>query len=327
LLRDLRALFFTARYRAYAGAITLTDIRKPKRVLVVHYSQTGQLHKVVTSILTPLKSQPGIEVDQLRLEPVEDYPFPWPFMRFINTFPEAAHERGCALKPFALVTAFLKSAEAERLLANTPVVTVIACRNMWLMAQEKVKTHLARLNARLVGNIALVDEAGTAASFISTPLWVLTGKKGPFPLGIPAAGVAEAEITGASRFGVAIRQGLTNDRLDETLLQGLGAVQINERLIASEKVGTRSFYLWGKLFLAAGGPDAWLRKPLTIAYALFLLTLILTVVPITSILKRLFAPLMRNRIARQKAYFAQPSGEAKDAISGDSFATENPVAP
>ena len=80
--------------------------------------------------------------------------------------------------------------------------------------------------------------------------------------------------------------------------------------MASEKVATRSFYLWGKLFLAAGGPDAWLRKPLTILYAIFLLTLILTVVPITAILKRVFAPLMKKRIAQQKAYFAQPSGES-----------------
>lgn len=319
----------------------MTDIWKPKRVLVVHYSQTGQLHRVVTSILEPLASQPTIHVDQLRLEPVEDYPFPWPFIRFINTFPEAAHECGCALKPFNLphdqpydlvilayqvwflapsipVTAFLKSADAERLLTNTPVVTVIACRNMWLMAQEKVKAQLARLNARLVGNIALVDEAGTAASFISTPLWVLTGNKGPFPFGIPAAGVAEQEITAATRFGEAISHSFANNStLDETLLQGLGAVQINERLIASEKVGTRSFYLWGKLFLAAGGPEAWLRKPLTIIYAVFLLTLILTVVPVTALLKRLFAPLMKARIARQKAYFAQPSGEARETMTMD----------
>lgn len=325
----------------------MTDIWKPKRVLVVHYSQTGQLHRVVASILEPLASHTNIHIDQLRLEPVEDYPFPWPFIRFINTFPEAAHECGCALKRFNLpnnqpydlvilayqvwflapsipVTAFLKSAEAEQLLANTPVVTVIACRNMWLMAQEKVKAHLARLNARLVGNIALVDEAGTAASFISTPLWVLTGKKGPFPLGIPAAGVAEAEITAAARFGTAIGNRLADNAiLDETLLQGLGAVQINERLIASEMVATRSFYLWGKLFLAAGGPDTWLRKPLTILYAVFLLTLILTVVPVTALLKRLFAPLMKARIARQKAYFAQPSGEGKEALATGSTSCQS----
>lgn len=308
----------------------------PKRILILHYSQTGQLSRVLASILGPMANNDGIVIDQQLLQPAVDYPFPWPFVRFINTFPEAAHELGCELKPLHIdpaerydlvilayqvwflapsipVTAFLQSKEAALLLKDTPVVTVIACRNMWLMAQEKVKRHLHRLGARLVGNIALVDAAGTAASFIATPLWVLTGKKGPFPLGIPAAGVSEADITAAARFGEALRDRLTGTGvMDETVLRGLGAVTVNERLIASEKVATRSFYLWGKLFLAAGGPDAWLRKPLSLIYTVFLLTLILTVVPITAVLKRVFAPLMAERIKKQKTYYAEPSGEAFD---------------
>ncbi|WP_328701284.1 dialkylrecorsinol condensing enzyme [Cellvibrio polysaccharolyticus] len=309
-------------------------VKLPKRILVLHYSQTGQLDSVVDAILQPLRANTDFSIVDQRIEPETDFPFPWPFIRFINTFPEAAHQRPCALKPFTVdttekfdlvilayqvwflapsipVSSFLQSEQAE-ILRDTPVVTVIACRNMWLMAQEKVKAHLQRLGARLVGNLALVDEAGTAASFISTPLWVLTGKKGPFPLGIPAAGVARADIDAASRFGDAIVQHwqTTDVPPDERLWQGLGAVRINANLIASEKVATRSFYLWGKLFLAAGGQDAWLRKPLTLLYTLFLLTLILTVVPITAILKRLFAPLMKKRIEQQKAYFAQPSGES-----------------
>ena len=102
----------------------------------------------------------------------------------------------------------------------------------------------------------------TAASFIATPLWVLTGKKGPFRFGIPAAGVAEDEIKAANRFGIALRDRLISDQtIDATVLRGLGAVRINENLIASERVGTRSFYLWGKLFLAIGDANAWGRKP------------------------------------------------------------------
>jgi hypothetical protein len=257
-------------------------------------------------------------------------------MQFINTFPETAHEVGCELKPLNVdleqpydliilayqvwflapsipVTAFMQSPTAEKLLRDTPVVTVIACRNMWLMAQEKMKRHLQRLNARLIGNVALVDAAGTVASFLSTPLWVLTGKKGPFPLGIPAAGVAEADIIAAERFGIALRDRFTGTGiLDESVWRGLGAVRVNERLIPSEKVATRSFYLWGKLFLAAGRPEALLRIPLTVLYAIFLITLILTVVPITAVLKRLFAPLMAQRIQKQKQYYAEPSGEAFD---------------
>jgi len=303
---------------------------------VVHYSQTGQLDRVVESVIKPLMACDEIQVTDLRIEPLTPYPFPWPFIRFINTFPEAAHEIGCELKPLAIdhrqrydlvilayqvwfltpsipVVGFLKSAEARELLRDTPVVTVIACRNMWLMAQEKMKRHLQNLGARSIGNIALVDAAGTAASFIATPLWMLTGKKGPFPLGIPAAGVAENDIHDAERFGLALRNRMIDTgELDATVLQGLGAVRVNERLIASEKVATRSFYLWGKLFLAMGGPDAWPRKPLAILYALFLLSLILTVVPVTTLLKRLLTPLLATRIKQQKIYYAQPSGEARE---------------
>lgn len=314
----------------------MTEGKLPKRVLVVHYSQTGQLDRVANTIVAPLRATQDIQVDALRLEPVTDFPFPWPFIQFINTFPEAAHEIGCELKPLAVVleqrydliilayqvwflapsipvTAFMQSPEAAQLLRDTPVVTVIACRNMWLLAQEKMKGHLQRLNANLIGNVALVDAAGTVASFLSTPLWVLTGKKGPYPLGIPAAGVADKDILASERFGVALRDRLLGTGImDDTVWRGLGAVQINERLIPSEKVATRSFYLWGKLFLWAGPPKALLRIPLTLMYAVFLVTLILTVVPITALLKRLFAPLMVQRIQKQKQYYAQPSGEAFD---------------
>lgn len=316
----------------------MTAVSQTKRILVIHYSQTGQLDRVVASVLAPLNVDSSVDITTERLKPVEDYPFPWPFVKFINTFPEAAHECGCELQPLSIdahqsfdlviiayqvwflapsipITAFMKSEVAASLLKNTPVITVIACRNMWLMAQEKMKAHLARIGAPLIGNIALTDKVGTAASFIATPLWLLTGKKGPFKFGIPAAGVAEEDIHQAARFGEALKARLASGQvLDQTIFQGLNAVTVNTGLIASEKVGTRSFYLWGKLFRIFGGPNAWLRKPLTFIYAAFLIALIITVVPVSTLIKRLFAPLNRQRIARQKKYFAEPSGEAIEFI-------------
>lgn len=304
-----------------------------KRILVLHYSQTGQLDRVLESVVAPLREDPAVAVDFLELRPAQPFPFPWPVVRFINAFPESVHEVGCELDldesglqdrydlvilgyqvwylaPSIPVAAFLKSELAERLLKDTPVVTVIACRNMWLQGQEKIKAHLQRLGARLVGNMALVDEGGSAASFLSTPLWLLTGSRGPYRLGIPRAGVSDSDIAGARRFGAALSQRLNSDQgLDETVWQGMNAVQINDKLIASERIASRSFYLWGKLFLACGGPDAPLRKPLAIVYLVFLIAMILTVVPVTALLKKLCAPLMRRRIARQKQYYAWPSGE------------------
>jgi hypothetical protein len=212
--------------------------------------------------------------------------------------------------------AFLESAEAARLLKGRPVITVIACRNMWLMAQETVKKRLAVLGAQLIDNVVLTDRAHSAATFVSTPLWMLTGRKGPFLWGkIPAAGIDPGDVAAARRFGVAIASGL--HELDasqpKSLLRGLGAVKVNERLIASERIGQRSFKIWGRLLMALGPPGSIVRRAVLCLYILFLATMILTVAPVTAVIKRLFTPWTRERIARQRAYFAQPSGEANDA--------------
>jgi hypothetical protein len=309
-----------------------------KRVLVISYSQTGQLAAVVESVTAPLVDSPSVDVVFASLEPEWPFPFPWPFLEFFNTFPETVHAMPRRLKPlradpaqaFDLVilayqvwflspsqpmTAFLQSPDAARLLRGTPVVTLIACRNMWLMAQETVKHKLQDLGARLIDNVVLTDRAHSAATFISTPLWMLTGRRGPFLAGaVPAAGIDAEDIAAASRFGRAIATGLSN--LDpahpKSLLTGLGAVTINERLIASERIGHRSFRLWGRLLLMLGRPRSVLRRAVLCFYIVFLATMILTVAPVTAILKRLLAPFTRERVARQRAYFAAPSGEAYD---------------
>jgi hypothetical protein len=182
---------------------------------------------------------------------------------------------------------------------------------MWLMAQEQVKAMLAQCGARLVGNVALVDEAGSLGSFLATPVWVLSGSKGPHWGGlIPRAGVDPQKIRACSRFGERIRTWFAQDRpLDETLLQGLGAVTVDERLIASESTARRGFRIWGALLRKLGGPGSWRRKPVLLVYVVFLVTFIATFVPVTMLLKRLLAPLQASRIAQQKIYYGQPSGE------------------
>jgi hypothetical protein len=48
-----------------------------------------------------------------------------------------------------------------------------------------------------------------------------------------------------------------------------------------------------------------------VLYVAFLFTLICTVVPLLAIIKSLIKPLARASIARQRAYYAQPSGEGR----------------
>ena len=304
-----------------------------RQVLIVHFSQTGQLDRLAQSICAPLQQQADIQLDFLPLQPAQPYPFPWPFLDFFRIFPETVLMRPQPLLPLAVdaskrydlvilayqvwflspsqpMTAFLASPEAAQLLKGTPVVTLIGCRNMWLMAQEKVKNRLTELGARLVDNIALTDACGTAASFLATPLWLFTGRQKPYSW-VPRAGIDEAQIAAASRFGVAMAQRLTADNrpVEQPMLAGLGAVRIDEKLIASEKVGNRSFQLWSRLLAALGPQQSRRRAAGLVVYIVFLLCLIVTVVPLSAVLKKLLAPLFKERTQREKAYFAGPSGE------------------
>lgn len=304
-----------------------------KRVLCLYFSQTGQLENIVRSMTAPLHNTPGIELVSAEIKPVKPFPFPWPFTTFFNTFPETVYADAVTLEPLPFsdeelqafdliilgyqvwflspslpVSSFLQSEQAKVLLNNKPVITVIGCRNMWLMAQESMKQTLQQLNARLLDNVVLTDSVGAAMSFISTPLWMLTGKKGPVGM-IPAAGVSPDKIRATVRFGQALKQALLdNNSLATPLFRGLGAVEIHENLIASEKVAKRGFLLWGRLIRFTGHKAPALRKLVVYLYVIYLVTLILTVVPLSALIKKLLSPLLKKRIQQQISYFAEPSG-------------------
>ena len=302
-----------------------------KRVLVVSYSQSGQLARLKESFLRDVRGAEGIEVDDVVLRPQRPFAFPWRFLPFFDAFPETVHLQPAPIEPPELaherydlvviaysvwflspaqpITAFLQSAAAQRVLRDTPVITLIGCRNMWLMAQEKMKRLLADAGARLVGNVVKIDQCGSAASFITTPLWMFTGKRQAVHW-LPPAGISEAEIADAARFGQRTAEALQHDEtLDKTLLQHMGAVKINEKLMSSERVGHRSFLVWGKLVMAAGRVSPLLRRLVLCVYIVFLLGMILTVVPIGALLKTLLAPLRREQMQREREYYAAPSGE------------------
>jgi hypothetical protein len=270
-----------------------------------------------------------------RLEPQHPYPFPWSFFRFLDVFPESVYMDPPSLKPLSLkgdepfdlvivayqvwflspslpITGFLQSETGKKLLSGKPVVTVIACRNMWLMAQEKVKALLQQAGARLLDNVALVDQGSSLLTFITTPRWLLTGNKGSQDGLLPPAGIPDEAIRRAARFGHALLDALSQDREkgDAPLLEGLGAVEVDVRLIPSEKVGTRSFMIWGKLLRKVGVPGSAARKPVLFIYVVFLISLIISVVPLTMVLRTLLRPLMKKRLQAQKDYFELPSGSA-----------------
>jgi hypothetical protein len=303
-----------------------------KRVLLVHFSQTGQLSRIARRLTSPLAGTHGVELVEEVLRPRQAYPFPWPFWRFLDAMPESFLLDAPALEPLSVradshfdlvvlayqvwylspagpMTAFLKSEAGRRLLRGRPVVTVIACRNMWLTAQETMKRLIEEAGGRLRDNVVFIDGGGTLATFITTPRWLLTGRRDAF-WGLPAAGVAEGEIASADRFGRALLGALRADRErgDAPMLTGLGAARVDPRLIFSERAAARAFSFWSRLIRLGGRPGSGGRLLLLALFGAYLVAMILTLVPASLLLQRLMYPLLWRRLESRKAYFELPSG-------------------
>lgn len=314
-----------------------------KRVLVVVYTQTGQLSAIAHRLIEPLVDDADIAVHIENLRPQRAFPFPWPFFRFLDAFPESALMTPGHLAPLGVpaeapfdlvilcyqvwflapsqpVTAFLQSDAGARLLGGRPVVTVVACRNMWLMAHRRLSALLAGVHARHLDNVVFTDRAPTFATLVTTPLWLLTGRRRVVP-GLPPAGVADDDIRRSIRFGRALRDALRagQERGDGPLLAGLGAACARPELLASEQAGTRSFRLWGRLLRRAGPPGAWQRVPLLVLYLVFLVAIIVTVIPVSLTLQAALRPVLRKRLAATKRAFEQPSGSGVERLAHYDF--------
>ncbi len=304
-----------------------------KRVLVIVYSQSGQLERIVRAIIEPLESSPDVEVWVEHIRPRKPYPFPWNLREFFQAVPECAHLNPPPMEPFTFdpeapwdlvivayqvwflapslpAVGFLKSREGARVLRNRPVITVIGCREMWTMAHQKVKKLLDAHGASLIDNIVMIDRRSGLGSFFNTPFWLLTGKKATFFGWLPRPGVDEKDVRDGRRFGEAILKGLLEGAVarKETLLRGMGAVTIDSRLVPVEWAGEAFFQLWSFLARAAGPFGSLRRDPVIIFFALIFPLVLSTAVPTILVSQWLLKPVVGPFIARQVARYAEPSG-------------------
>ena len=296
-----------------------------KNVLAIYYSQSGQLEEIVRNIAKPLLLSDEINVTFYEIELEKPFPFPWQKEAFFDAFPESFLQipaniippsdavlskkydlillgyQVWYLSPSIPVNSFLKSEYAKQLFHNTPVVTIIGARNMWVMAQEKVKVLIKNINATLVGNIALVDRNINHISVITIVQWMFSGKKEKF-LGIfPKPGVSEKEILNSEKFGYTILTHLKSDNFEGLQLALLekDAVEIRPFLVEMDKKANKMFQKWANLI--NGKTNS--RKRLLRAFNIYLLVAIWVISPIVYILHLLKYPLVLNKIKKEKAYY------------------------
>ena len=296
-----------------------------KKVLVIYYSQSGQLQSIADRMTFPLKSRQDIQIDEYRIEPKNDFPFPWDNSSFFGVFPETfaqipidilpppltileqkydlvlLYYQVWYLSPSLPVMSFLKSDYASKILQNTPIVTISGSRNMWAYAQEKVKSLIQKKEGSLVGNIALTDRNINLVSVVTVVDWMFSGQKrkayGIFPL----PGVSDKEIDESSKFGEIIAKHLENKSFNglQTELVKNGAVKFRWFLVSMDKKANKLFTIWSKLILKNSKKRSFLLK----CFKVYLFCAIWILSPIVHLIEWITYPLRYRSIQNQKKYF------------------------
>lgn len=304
----------------------LLNKKKMKRVLVIYYSQSGQLKRVLDQLVDSLTKDEAIEVNWYEIEMEKPYAFPWNKMDFFDVFPESFRQieqpilppseaildtkydlvilgyQVWYLTPSIPINSFLKSSYAKKILADTPIVTVSGSRNMWIMAQEKIKKQIQSITGILVGNIALVDRNINLVSVITIVDWMFSGKQRKVYGLLPKPGISTAEIVASKRFGDTIKkylystnyQGLQNELVQQN------AVEVRHFLVSMDRKANRLFGIWSALILKSSPK----RRPFLLkCFNVYLFIAIWLISPIVHLIHLLLYPFKYKKIQRDKVYF------------------------
>ena len=296
-----------------------------KKVLAITYTQSGQLDQICHRVTAPFLSDPEVQVTYYNIEMEQNFPFPWTGATFFDSFPESFKQIPQKIKapaehilnqkydliilgyqvwyltPSIPINSFLKSEYAKQILNQTPVLTVIACRNMWAKAHDKMQVLLKDVGAKHVGNVALIDHAPNLISVITIVKWMFTGNKKSW-LGIfPKPGVSREDIAGSNIFGEVtlkhLNQG-TLTQLQPELIEN-GAIEIKPFLIMVDRTANRIFDIWSTLILKKEKS----RKRWINIFKYYLLFVLFVVSPIVYILFILTYPLRLARIKKDTIHY------------------------
>ena len=294
-----------------------------KKVLAVFYSQSGQLEQIIDQFTQPM-TQAGVTVEKLRVYPALAYPFPWTGKSFFSVMPDCVNQVPGQLQPYNFredrydliilgyqawflspsipFNTLLFDPRFREIAKNTPVITITGARNMWISAMEKIKPVLKSMDARLVGNIALVDRHHNFVSFVTIFHWMFKARKDRFMNIFPVPGVSEDDILLTKNFGT-----IAIPYLEKANWQGFqeemvkqGAVPVKYNLMFIESKARKIFKVWAGIISKRKKRDAWL-----VAFKYYLLIALFIAAPIILTVDAiLFKPFLSGRIKRQKQYYS-----------------------
>ena len=294
-----------------------------KKILVLYYTQSGQLEDILNNFTAPLV-EAGNTVEKVRVDVANDYPFPWNGKAFFAVMPDCVLSVPTELKPFQLkenkydlvilgyqawflspsipVNSILNNPAVKAVLKDTPVITITGARNMWISAMQRIKKTLKDADAKLVGSIALFDKHHNLISFITIFYWMFKGKKGRW-LGIfPTPGVSDPDIKKTSDYGKIVQKYLNGtgfDGLQDELIQQK-AIEVKYNLMFIESKAGKIFAIWANIIAKKKKKTAWL-----VAFKYYLLFALFIAAPIILTVDFIFfKPFLSGRIKKQKQLYS-----------------------
>ncbi len=302
-----------------------------KRVLVVYYSQSGEVRRAVEALMEPLRAE-GVDLTWSPIVPRVEYPFPWRNVhRFFNEMPECvvgdspeiAPPAFSPEDPFDLIVLaypvwFLSPAppvqsffrtEHARVFRGRKTLTLTVCRNMWNQAYLKMKGLLAEAGAVHIDNIVATHQGPVWATFITTFRSLLTGKRNRLWGVMPSPGIDDRQLQRLRLLGEAIarQSGALDSPHAQSLLRGLDAAKVNGRYVIAEYVAARVFPFWARVIRRFGRPDRPLRHVGIFLFIHFLLLMIVVGIPLTIVTLPVVYPFVRGRMTAYIAELKQPT--------------------
>jgi hypothetical protein len=247
------------------------------KIAVFYYTQTGQALQIAQSICQPLEKA-GHTVIYKAIAPENPFPFPWTCRSFFETFPESrlaiptgklneidfsdvndadlavVSGQSWYLSPSLPLHAFFQDEKVKAYLNGKNIVNISGCRNMWVMAQRKIRQYICQAGGNYVGHIVLQDHAPNLISVLTIIRWLFYGKK-EATRRLPAAGVSDDDVQNAARFGEIIDETLANGNWNDlqNRLMHAKAVEYKASIVFMEKAGHRIFGIWANFIRKKGG--------------------------------------------------------------------------
>jgi hypothetical protein len=294
-----------------------------KKILVLYYTQSGQLAEILGSFTEPL-IKAGHSVELLEIKPVLKYTFPWSGKSFFAVMPDCVlgvptplenfqtkenkydlvifGYQPWFLSPSIPSNSILQDDKIRTILKDTPVITLTGARNMWLSALERIKKEFKEIGAKQVGNIALVDKHHNLISVITILYWMFTAKRDHFLTIFPKPGVSDSDVAKTKEFGHIVANYLTKNTWNglQNELFAHKAVVIDYNLMYTESKATRLFGIWANFIVKRKNRAPWL-----VVFKYYLIIALFIAAPIILTINTVFfKPFSRSKTKKQLAYYA-----------------------